>query len=91
MDCGTPTRRCHSAAQRRDIVTKDSDAARAPWDLFAKGNFRWVHDPMFESARNCAKRGPLVLEGSIGNEEDIPRDPKHVDFGNDTASQTRRC
>ena len=35
------TRWCHSAAQLRDVVTKDSDAASALWELFVRRGFRW--------------------------------------------------
>ena len=35
VECGTIIRWCHSSAQLHDVVTKDSDAARAPWELFA--------------------------------------------------------
>ena len=48
VECGTVIRWCHSAAQLGDVVTKDSDAARAPWELFV---------PNSESSRNRAKRG----------------------------------
>ena len=59
VECGTVIRWCHSAAQLGDVVTKDSDAARAPWELFVRRGFRWklIHDPKFESSRNRAKRG----------------------------------
>ena len=30
---------CHSAAQLGDVVTKDSDTARAPWELFVRRGF----------------------------------------------------
>ena len=55
VECGTVIRRCHSAAQLGDVVTKDSDVARAPWELFVRRGFRWklVHDPKFVSSRNC--------------------------------------
>ena len=33
VECGTTIRWCHSAAQLGDVVTKDSDAARAPWEI----------------------------------------------------------
>ena len=36
VDCGTMLRWCHSAAQLGDFVTKDSDTARAPWELFVR-------------------------------------------------------
>ena len=47
---------CHSAAQLGDVVTEDSDAARALWELFVRRVFRWklVHDFKFESSRNRA-------------------------------------
>ena len=32
VECGTMIRWCHSAAQLGDVVTKDSDAARAAWN-----------------------------------------------------------
>ena len=59
VECGTMIRSCHSAAQLGDVVTKDSDTARAPWELFVRLGFRWklIHDPNFESSRNRAKRG----------------------------------
>ena len=46
-ECGTMIRWCHSAAQLGDVVTKDSDKARAPWELFVCRVFRWklIHDP----------------------------------------------
>ena len=54
--CRTISRWCHSAAQLGDVVTKDSDAARAPWELFVRRGFRWklMDDPKFESSRNRA-------------------------------------
>ena len=36
VECGTMIRRCHSAAQLGDVVTKGSDIARAPWELFVR-------------------------------------------------------
>ena len=50
-ECGTRIRWCHSAAQLGDVVTRDSDAARVPWELFVRRGCRWklVHDPKFES------------------------------------------
>ena len=59
VECGTVMRCCHSATQLGDVVTKDSDAARAPWELFVRRGFRWKlsHDPMCEQSRNRAKRG----------------------------------
>ena len=56
VECGTMIRWCHSAAQLGAVVTKDSDAARAPWELFVRRGFRWklIHDPKFESSRNRA-------------------------------------
>ena len=86
VECGTTIRWCHSAAQLGDVVTKDSDAARAPWELFVRRGFRWklVHDPKFESLRNRANRGLDILEEPDENEfaDDVPRDPKesHVDY-----------
>ena len=46
------------------FLTKDSDTARAPWELFVRRGFRWklMHDPKFESSRNRAKRGLDILE-----------------------------
>ena len=46
-ECGTMIRWCHSAAQQGDVVTKDSDVARAPWELFVRRGFRWklIHEP----------------------------------------------
>ena len=38
-ECGTMIRWCHSAAQLGDVATKDSDAARAPWELFVRRGF----------------------------------------------------
>ena len=54
VECGTVIRWCHSAAQLGDVVTEDSDVARAPWELFVRRGFRWklIHDPKFESSRN---------------------------------------
>ena len=82
VECGTMIRWCHSAAQLGDVVAKDSDAARAPWELFVRLGFRWklIHDPKFESSRNRAKRGLDILEELDENEfaDDVPRDPKSV-------------
>ena len=39
VECGTLIRWCHSAAQLGDVVTKDSDAARALWELFVRRGF----------------------------------------------------
>ena len=39
VECGTTIRWCHSAAQLGDVATKDSHAARAPWELFVRGNW----------------------------------------------------
>ena len=75
------TRWCHSAAQLGDVVTKDSDVARAPWELFFRRGFRWklIHDPKVESSRNCAKRGIDTLDEPEDNQfTDVPRDPKSV-------------
>ena len=73
---------CHSAAQLGDVVTKDSDAARAPWELFVRRGFRWkwIHDPKCESSRNRAKRGIDTLDELVDNKlaNDVPRDPKSV-------------
>ena len=80
--CGTVVRWCHSAAQLGDVVTKDSDAARAPWELFVRRVFRWklIHRPKFESSRNRAKRGTDTLDELEDNQfaDDVPRDPKSV-------------
>ena len=64
VEYGTMIRWCHSAAQLGDVVTKDSDAARAPWELFVRRGFRWklIHDPKFESSRNRARRGIDTLD-----------------------------
>ena len=82
VECGTMIRWCHSAAQLGDVVTKDSDTARAPWELFVRRGFRWklIHDPKFESSRNRAKRGLDILEEPDEDEfaADVPRDPKNV-------------
>ena len=82
VECGTMVRWCHSAAQLGDVVTKDSDAARAHWELFVRGGFRWklIHDPKFESSQNRAKRGLDTLEEPDEDEiaADISRDPKSV-------------
>ena len=50
VECGTMVRWCHSAAQLGDVATKDSDAARASWELFVRRGFCWklMHDPEFE-------------------------------------------
>ena len=73
---------CHSAAQLGNVVTRDSDAARAPWELFVRRGFRWklMHDLIFESSRNRAKLGLDMLEEPDEDEfaGDIPRDPKNV-------------
>ena len=39
VESGTIKRLCHSAAQLGDVVTTDSDAARAPWELFVCRGF----------------------------------------------------
>ena len=39
VECGTVIRWCHSAAQLGDVVTKDSDVARALWELFVRRGF----------------------------------------------------
>ena len=39
VECGTMIRWCHSAAQLGDVLTRDSDAARAPWELFVRRGF----------------------------------------------------
>ena len=82
VECGTVIRWCHSAAQLGDVATKDSDAARAPWELFVRRGFRWklIHYSKFESSRNRAKRGLDILEEPDENEfaDDVPRDPKSV-------------
>ena len=80
VECGTVIRWCHSAAQLGDVVTKDSDVARAPWEMFVRRGFRWklIHDPKFESSRNRAKRGIDTLDEPEDNHfaDDVPRDPK---------------
>ena len=54
VECGTIIRWCHSAAQLGDVVKKDYDAARAPWELFVRRGFLWklIHNAKFESSRN---------------------------------------
>ena len=73
---------CHSAAQLGDVVTKDSDTARAPWELFIRRGFWWklTHDPKCESSRNRAKRGLDILEEPDEDEfaAAVPRVPKNV-------------
>ena len=82
VECGTMIRWWHSAAQLGDVVTKDSDVARAPGELFVRRGFRWklMHDPKFESSRNRAKRGIDTLDEPDDNEfaDDVPRYPKSV-------------
>ena len=82
VECGTMVRWCHSAAQLGDVATKDSDTARAPWELFVRRGFRWTltHDPKFEPSRNRAKRGLDILEEPDEDEfaADVPRDLKSV-------------
>ena len=82
VECGAVIRWYHSAAQLGDVAAKDSDTARAPWELFVRRGFRWklIHDPKFESSRNCAKRGLDILEELDENQfaADVPRDPKSV-------------
>ena len=82
VECGTMIRWCHSPAQLGDVVTKDSDAARASWELFVRRGFRWklIHDRKFESSRNRAKRGLDIFEELDEDEfaAEIPRDPKSV-------------
>ena len=73
---------CHSAAQLGDVVTEDSDFARAPWELFVRRGFRWkvTHHPKVKSSRNRAKRGLDILAEPDKAEfaADIQRDPKSV-------------
>ena len=80
VECGTMIRWCHSAAQLGDVVTKDSDTARTPWELFVRRGFRrkTILDPKFESSRNRAKRGLDILAEPDEDEfaADIPRGPK---------------
>ena len=81
QNCNTALRWCHSAAQLSDIVTKDSEAARAPWELFVKRGYRWklIHDPSFESARNRSKRGLDVLDDpALSLEPDLEPDSRAV-------------
>ena len=82
VECGTLIRWCHSAAQLGDVVTKDSDVARAPWELFVRRGFRWklIHDPKFVSSGNRAKRGIDSLKEPEDNQftDDVPRDAKSV-------------
>ena len=82
VECGTVIRWCHSATQLGDVVTKDADVARAPWELFVRRGFRWnlIHDPKFESSRNRAKRGNDTLDELEDNKftDDVLRDPKSV-------------
>ena len=82
VECGTIIRWCHSAAQLGDVVTKGSDAARAPWELFVRRGFRWklTHDPKFEPSRNRAKRGIDTFDEPDDNQfaDHVPRDPKNV-------------
>ena len=76
VECGEIVRWCHSAAQLGDVVTKDSDAARAPWELIVRRGFRWkvIHDAKFESSRNRAKRGIDTQDELDDNEfaDDVP-------------------
>ena len=72
---------CHSAAQLGDVVTKDSDAARAPWELFVRRSLRWklIHDPKFDSSQNRAERGIDTVEfDDKQSADDVPRDPKLI-------------
>ena len=82
VECGTIIRWCHSAAQLGDVVTKDSDAACALWELFVRRGFRWklIHDPKFECLAKRAKRGIDTLDEPDDNEfaDGVPRDPKSV-------------
>ena len=82
VECGTMIRWCRSAVQLGGVVTKDSDTARAPWELFVRRGFRWklIHDPKFESSRNRAKRGLDILEEPDEDEfaANVPRDPKSI-------------
>ena len=63
-------------------MTKDSDAARGPWELFVRHGFRWklLHDPKLESSRNRAECGLDILEELDEDEfaADVPRYPKSV-------------
>ena len=80
VECGTTIRWCHSAAQLGHVVTKDSDATRAPWELFVRRGFcrKLIHDTQFESSRNRAKREIDTLDEPHDNEfaDDVPRDLK---------------
>ena len=82
IECGTMIRWCHSAAELGDVVTKDSDATRPPWELFVRRGFRFklIHDPKFESSRNRAQSGLDIREEPDENEfaDDVLRDPKSV-------------
>ena len=81
VECGTMIRWCHSAAKLCDVATKDSDIARAPWELCSSvvvfgGTCYTI--PKFESSRNRAKRGLDILAEPDEDEfaADIPRGPK---------------
>ena len=80
VECGTMIRWCHSSKQLGDVAPKDSDTARAPWELSVRRGFRWkmIHGPKFESSRHRAKRGLDIL-AELDQDEfaaDVPRDPK---------------
>ena len=67
---------CHSAAQLGDVVTKDTNAARALWELFVRRGFRWKLNTI----------SSLILREAVHNVEldenefadNVPRDPKSV-------------
>ena len=44
VECGTMIRWCHSAKQLGDVATKDSDTARAPWELSVRRGFSVEND-----------------------------------------------
>ena len=73
---------CPSVAQLGDVVTKDSDVARAPQELFVRRGCWWksTHHPKFKSSRNRAKCGlDILAEPDVDAfAVDIPRDPKSV-------------
>ena len=82
VEFGIVIRWCHSAAQLRDVVTKDSVVARAPWELFVRRGFclKLMDNPKFESSRNRSKRGIDTLDEPEDSQfaDVVPRDPKSV-------------
>ena len=54
----------HSAAQVAECMTKGSEEAQKPFELFKRRGWKWrlVYDPSFTSARKRAQKGHDVLD-----------------------------